>query len=139
MYGRLLITFVIVVFFGGVVLLVKRRQITVANRASRRLNEPTNTPTIVYFWSDGCPVCKRAQRPILEEILTEYGKEHLALTAYNIDEAPNVAREWGVMTLPTTIVLDATGTIKHINNGFIVSENLRRQLGPMIGQSRSSE
>ncbi len=136
MYERLLITFVMMLFFGAMLLLMKRRQIAAANRASRRLNEPTNMPTIVYFWSDGCPVCKRAQRPVLEGILAEYGKERVALTAYNIDEAPDVAKEWGVMTLPTTIVLDAAGTIRHVNNGLTVSENLRKQLGPMIGQSQ---
>lgn len=88
--------------------------------------------TIVYFWSDGCPVCKGTQRPILEGILAEYGKERLTLTAYNIDEAPDVAKEWGVRTLPTTFLLDSTGTIRRVNNGLVVPGSLRKQLEPMI-------
>ncbi len=79
------------------------------------------------------------QKKILEGILAEYGTEQLALTAYNIDEAPDVAKEWGVMTIPTTFLLDSAGTIRHVNNGLIVSENLRKQLEPMIFQRINSE
>lgn len=75
------------------------------------------------------------QRPILERILAEYGKERVAFTAYNIDEAPEVAKEWGVRTLPTTFVLDSSGIIRQINNGVVVSESLRKQLEPMIPNS----
>ncbi len=132
MYERLLITFAVMVFFGAVLSLMKRRQIASANRASQQLKMQTNMPTIVYFWSDGCPVCKRAQRPVLEAILAEYGKEQLALTAYNTDEAPDVAEEWGVRTLPTTFLLDSAGAIRHVNNGLAVSGTLRKQLEPMM-------
>jgi thioredoxin-like negative regulator of GroEL len=132
MYERLMITFAVIAFLGVVLLILKRRQISAATRASQQLNKQTKLPTIVYFWSDGCPVCKAAQRPILEGILAEYGKERLAITAYNIDESPDIAREWGVRTLPTTYLLDSTGTIRHVNNGLVVPENLRRQLGPII-------
>jgi thiol-disulfide isomerase/thioredoxin len=132
MYERLLITFVVMTFLGVVFLLLKRRQITLANRASRQSNKQTSKATIVYFWSDGCPACKRAQRPILEGLLAEYSKEQLSLTAYNIDETPEAAKKWGVMTLPTTLLLDASGTVKHANNGLIALGKLRNQLKPMI-------
>jgi len=132
MYERLLITFLVMSLLGGVFLFMKRRQITLANRASRQSNKQTSKATIVYFWSEGCPACKRAQRPILEGLLAEYNKEQLSFTAYNIDESPDVAKKWGVMTLPTTLLLDATGTIKHANNGLTASEQLRKQLKPMI-------
>ncbi len=79
------------------------------------------------------------QKKILDEILAEYGKERLALTAYNTDEAPDVAKEWGVRTLPTTFLLDSTGVIRHVNNGLVVSGNLRKQLETMISQRVQSE
>lgn len=132
MYERLLITFGLMAFLGVVFMLLKRRQIAKANRASQQLSQQTNMPTIVYFWSNGCAVCKGQQKPIIEGIVAEYGESQVKLTMYNIDEAPEVAVEWGVMTLPTTFLLDATGTIKHVNNGLIYSDNLRKQLEPMI-------
>jgi thioredoxin-like negative regulator of GroEL len=132
MYERLLIAFAIMTFFGVALFLMKRRQIAQASRASHRVKNTSKIPTIVYFWSNGCPVCKMTQKKILGEILAEYGKERLALTAYNTDEEPDVAKEWGVRTLPTTFLIDSTGAIRHVNNGLVVSENLRRQLETMI-------
>jgi len=134
MYTRIFITAAAMVFFWAALSLMKRRQFAVANRASKKLDYASNTPTIVYFWSDGCHVCKNTQKRILEEILGEYGNERLMLTAYNIDEAPDVAKKWGVRTLPTTFLLDSAGTIKCVNNGLVVSEILRKQLKPMIIQ-----
>jgi thioredoxin 1 len=132
MYERLLITVASMGFMGGVFLLLKRRQITLANLASRQSNKQTNKPTIVYFGSKGCAVCKRTQRPVLDKILAEYGNERLELTVYDVDESPDVAKEWRVMTLPTTFLLDSSGTIRHVNNGLVVPENLRKQLEPML-------
>ncbi len=132
MYGRLLITFAVLSFVWAVLSLMKRRQAALANRASQQLDMQNTTPTIVYFWSNGCHVCKNAQKRILEETVAEYGNGQLAFTAYNVDEVPDVAKEWGVRTLPTTFLLDSTGTIRHVNNGLVVKENLRKQLETMI-------
>ncbi len=131
MVERFLITLLVAIFFGGVVFLVKRRQAVLVKRASGRLQK-TGIPTIVYFWSAGCPVCKLTQRRVLDAIVAEYGGQQLALVAYNIDEAPEVAKEWGVMTLPTTILLDAAGAIRHVNNGLALSENIRSQLSSIM-------
>jgi thiol-disulfide isomerase/thioredoxin len=138
MIERLLITVAIMALLGGVFLLMKRRQIALANRASRRLNQSSRLPTIVYFWSNGCPVCKMTQRRILDGVLAEYGTEQLAFTAYNTDETPDIAKEWGVMTLPTTFLLDSTGTIRQVNNGLVTVENLRKQLEPLISNTTNS-
>ena len=136
MYERLLITIAVMAFVWITLSLMKRRQVALANRASQQLDIASNTPTIVYFWSDGCHVCKNTQRRVLDEIVAEYGKEQLGFTAYNVDEAPGVAREWGVRTLPTTFLLDSTGTIRHVNNGLVVPEVLRKQLDSMIFQRK---
>jgi hypothetical protein len=63
----------------------------------------------------------------------------LVLVAYDINESPDVAKEWGVMTLPTIFLLDPAGTIRYVNNGLIVAENLQKQLEPMIFQRINSE
>jgi thioredoxin-like negative regulator of GroEL len=128
MLERLSITFVMALFGWVMLSLMKRRQVALANRASRRAHGKTKTPSIVYFWSDGCSVCKRTQRPILDRIVAECGNERLVLTAYSVDQTPDVAEKWGVRTLPTTFVLDSAGTIRHANNGLAVAELLRSQL-----------
>lgn len=130
MYERLLITCLVALAAWAGSSLLRRRQVASANRASRRGRGRANTPGIVYFWSDACSVCKGAQRPILDRIVAEFGAERLALTAHCVDEAPEVAEEWGVRTLPTTFVLDRDGNVRHVNNGLVVAERLREQLQP---------
>src|SRR5574341_2514583 len=87
MYGRLLFTCAVAVSAWAVSSLMKRRQVALANRASRSAHGGSKTPRIVYFWSDACSVCKRTQRPILERIVAECGEERLSLSAYCVDEA----------------------------------------------------
>ena len=44
---------------------------------------------------------------------------------------PEKARQYQVMTLPTTIMVDTSGAIKHINYGLTSTRNLARQLEEM--------
>lgn len=139
MYERLLLVFVVILFVWVGLLLMKRQQFLLSNGASKHLDHPSNTPTIVYFWSDGCSVCKDTQKPILEHAVAEFAADGLALVAYNASEAPDTAKKWGVRTVPTTFLIDSAGAIRHINNGLVVAGELRRQLEPMMVQCKKSE
>jgi len=128
MYERLaIILFVLIVAAIGMGL-VRRRGIQRAQNAIQRLGITPDIPTIVYFWSPRCHLCRNAQKPILERIAEEYGEKYLRLIAYNVDESSDIAKAWGVMTIPTTFIVDQGGEVLFVNSGLATDGVLRRQL-----------
>jgi len=63
--------------------------------------ESSSKPIIVDFYADWCGPCKMVA-PILEEIASENESE-MTIYKVNIDENPELAREFSVMSIPSII------------------------------------
>jgi thiol-disulfide isomerase/thioredoxin len=84
-------------------------------------------PAILYFTSSTCVPCKTQQRPAIQRLLTELG-DGVQVIEVDALEQPDAADRWGVLSVPTTFILDRQGQPREINYGVARTEKLKHQL-----------
>jgi thiol-disulfide isomerase/thioredoxin len=84
-------------------------------------------PAILYFTAPGCVPCRTVQRPALEALQAELG-ERLQVVTINAVERPEAANHWGVISAPTTFIVDRYGRARRVNHGVAGAGKLKQQL-----------
>ena len=94
-------------------------------------------PAILYFTDPGCAPCHAIQDPALKQIASQYG-ERLQIIEVQALERPDLTNTWGVLSLPTTFIIDAKGHPRGINHGATRAPRLIDQLSA-IGVAPQSQ
>jgi thioredoxin 1 len=91
----------------------------------------SNIPVLVDFWAPWCGPCQM-QMPILEEIVKEHeGK--VKVGKVNVDNNPNSASKYGVMSIPT-LILFKDGKIAKQMIGVQSKEVLTEEFKKVFGK-----
>ena len=96
-------------------------------------------PAILYFTDPGCAPCQTIQDPALEQVASQYG-ERLQIIKVQALDRPDLANSWGVLSLPTTFIIDAKGHPRGVNHGVARAQRLVNQLNAIgVAYSQQAE
>lgn len=84
-------------------------------------------PAILYFTDPGCAPCQTIQDPALEQVAYQFG-ERLQIIKVQALENPHLTDSWGVLSLPTTFIIDTRGRPRGVNHGVARAPRLLDQL-----------
>ncbi|HFI0056423.1 TPA: thioredoxin [Streptococcus suis] len=68
---------------------------------------------LVDFWAPWCGPC-RMQAPILEQLAGEVDEDELRIYKMDVDENPNTARQFDIMSIPTLLFKKDGQVVKQV-------------------------
>jgi thiol-disulfide isomerase/thioredoxin len=122
----LLALFALALWLGRRWYAARNARIEARVRKSSPAQAEADAPRIVYFTTQSCVVCKTQQEPALDAL--QERMSDLVIERFDAVVEGELAKTYGVLSVPTTAVYDRTGTLVTINRGFTPAAVLRAQI-----------
>jgi cytochrome c biogenesis protein CcmG/thiol:disulfide interchange protein DsbE len=122
-----------------------------AGNGSFRLDEQRGKPVLLEVFASWCGACQHAA-PMIDEVYREAQHSGVVFVGVSVDDDPNAARRvqqswpisypvaiddgqvqrgYGVSLLPTFVLIDRDGTVKHVSSGVPSRRTLSRWLSEL--------
>ncbi|HVB23637.1 MAG TPA: thioredoxin family protein [Ktedonobacteraceae bacterium] len=118
----------------------QRRKVLAASPLDSRetfANEETSSATspvrILAFSSKDCKQCHLLQAPALQRVLQQHG-DTVAVVEIDAVASPELTQQYHILTVPSTVILDARGQAHAVNYGFANTQRLLQQVDAVLGQ-----
>lgn len=122
---------IVAVVRGGRVFVERQRRLVLATRPLPALATSSNRVRILAFASADCSSCHTLQLPALRRLQEAQG-ELLDVIEVDAPASPELTKQYRVLTVPTTVVLNSLGEVHAINYGFANLGKLRQQVQELL-------
>lgn len=99
--------------------------LTITNENYEKEVLKSDKPVLIDFYADWCGPC-RMMSPVIDEIAKEMG-EKVKVGKINVDNNQELAMEYGVMSIPTIVILK-NGKVEKTFVGVTDKEEIKAKL-----------
>ncbi len=112
----------------------KTMEITNVNFDEKVLN--SIQPVLVDFWAEWCAPC-RMLSPVIDEVAGQYS-DKAKVGKVNIDEQPELAQRFSVMSIPT-LILFKDGTVSSRSVGVVGKDKISGMIDAAVGDNNRTD
>ncbi|HET9920533.1 MAG TPA: thioredoxin family protein [Ktedonobacteraceae bacterium] len=88
---------------------------------------------ILAFSSADCHQCHQLQAPALQRVQETRG-DSVSVLEIDAPSSPELTRRYHVLTVPSTVILDASGHARGVNYGFANTRRLLEQVDEVLAK-----